>query len=541
MTHRLEPKFYDVEWFVSRLTIIDRGGKRTMLGKVLYPEQRQFLKVFKASKKDILVLKPRQMGMTTIVIACLFWRIYTCPDPIGALSIMHELRACKRVNKMIREFIRGLPAPLKPRLNPDNTEEIGMSHNDAGLMHLMAGSRGEGRSFTYQLLHCSEMGQWPQGSAAKGNTSDGADEDTWASVNSTMHEGEYTRRFCEFTGDGVGGIGHGMVLTAKKSDDWEFMFFAWFEFEHYEIDVPKGWERNEKAYLEDAEADIIAAFYKIEVDDPLIDRKLAWRRKKLTSMKYSMRRFRREYPSKWDDPFMLAENAWFNGEILAKIQRQVPEHWKIELFEDDLRVYEEYDDGHEYFIGQDTSGGVLKDDATVVVVKDDYTVVAVWGSNEVPPYEQADMAAKLSARYGEALVLCEQNKYGLDVIERLEFLGVPTWKDHKGKNFWMQAGRAGETKREVLGFARELVNEQRCCSSDPDEPNLINDELLLEQLQSIREDEKGHIEAPTGEHDDYVIAYVLALWCGRWHYRTAETREDPETVRRLFIQRARQV
>lgn len=527
------PQFWDVEWFVERLTFIDKTGKRRQLGESLYPEQRRFLKVFRDSNKDILVLKPRQMGMTTIVIACLFWRIYTCPDPIGALSIMHEDRACKRINKMLREFIQGLPAPLRPTLNKDNAHELEFEHNGAGLMHLMAGSRGEGRSFTYQMLHCSEMGQWPQGSAATKGSGDGADEDTWASVNATLHDGPYTRIVCEFTGDGVGGVGHGMVLTARESDAWEFLFFAWFEFEFYETDVPQDWARNEHDFKEETEAAIIRNHYQ-ELGESItergIDRKLAWRRAKLTDKKYTMRRFKREYPSSWDDPFKMAENAWFDQDVLAELLEVLAWRFKREAHEDDLRVYIEYDHRYVHFVGMDTSGGTGKDDAVIVVMREDYEVCAVWSSNLTATDEQADIGAQLSARYGEATVLCEQNKYGKDVIERMEGLGVPTWKDERYKNFYMQAGRAGETKREAYSYAREKIRKQHAVQLNGENP-LINDETILEQLAVIREGDDGRLEAPPGKHDDHADAWVLALFCSRDYAPEPPPTQDDVTMR----------
>lgn len=521
--------FADVEWFVERLTFIDKTGKRRQLGESLYQEQRRFLKVFKESKKDILVLKPRQMGMTTIVIACLFWRIWFCEDPIGALSIMHEDRACKRINKMIREFILGLPAPLRPRLTKDNAHELEFEHNGAGLMHLMAGSRGEGRSFTYQLLHCSEMGQWPQGSAATKGSGDGADQDTWASVNATLHEGPYTRTICEFTGDGIGGIGHKLVLTARESDDWEFLFFAWFEFSFYEVDPPDDWERNEYDFQEETEAAIIREAIP-EIDEAAIDRKLAWRRQKLTSKGYTMRRFKREYPSLWDDPFKMAENAWFDQELLNDLHEALAWRFKEDAREDDLRVYHEYDHRYIHFIGMDTSGGTGGDDAVIVVLREDYEVCAVWSSNLKSTDEQADMGAQLSARFGDATVLCEQNKYGKAVIERMEDLGVPTWKDERYKNFYMQAGRAGETKLEAYSYAREKVRKHHAVNPDGENP-LINDETILKQLIVIREGDDGKLEAPPGKHDDHADAWVLALFCSRDYRPDPPPSQEHATLR----------
>jgi hypothetical protein len=533
----MDARFHDPEWFVPRLTIVDREGKPSTL-RNLTPEQRRFLRVFRDSKKDILVLKPRQMGMTTIVMACLFWRAYTAPDPVGILSIMHEHKACKRVNRMLRRFAVELPGFLAPLLDPDNADEIVFKHNGAGFQHLMAGGRGQGRSFTYQMLHCSEMGQWPRGSASTANSGEGADEDVWASALATMHDGPYKRRILEFTGDGPTGIGYKMVRTARSSPDWEFLFFRWFDFQHYAVDPPEDWERTDE---EEELAALMAESLELSRSDPEIDRKLAWRRRKLLDEGYTLQRFRREYPSTWEEPFLLAKSAWFDGEMLNKVAGRLPPDAPGRA--KPLRIYHQPEVGRRYFIGMDTSGGTNRDYAVICVLRDDFEVAAVWSSNTTKPVGQANECAKIAAMYAvkvrpsdpeptRPVVLCEENNFGRAVIKRLERLGVRTWKDDRGRNFWTQGGRAGHTKAMVYANAQRLVDSGICLSADPQRDMGMNDAPTLSELIIIREDDRGNICAPEGQHDDHADAYVLALWCGRRYYEPAEsTRLDNNTLK----------
>jgi len=494
----------------------------------LTAEQERYVRTWTESDKDILVLKPRQMGMSTIVGACWFHRLYMSGDPFSLLCMAHESGACDRFNMMFRVFAQSLPGPLRPPLNPDNMKAIGFTHNDAVARMLMAGGRGQGRSYTYNGGWFSEMGQWPMGSAST-KTDKGVDENVWASANATIHGG---RRTVEFTGNGPFGIGYKMVLTARESDEWDFLFFPWFEIVEYQVEPPPDWER-----LPDEQdlAEIMAAGLQTKRSDPAIDRKLAWRRRKLVDDATSLRDFRREYPSTWEEPFLLAESTWFDGELLNRLLGLVPPHWRRDAFHGALRVYHQPEGGRRYFVGMDTSGGTGKDHAAIVVLRDDFEIAAVWSSNTTPPHAQGDMGAKLSAMFNRAEVLCEENNYGRAVIRRMEDLGAPCWKDERGKNFWTQGGRAGQTKKMVYGHARELVDKQGCCSvADGDRLRGINDESVLAELLVVREGDRGNIEAPEGQHDDHADAYVLALWCGRAYY---ERRGRPVNRDRLKLGR----
>jgi hypothetical protein len=516
------------------MKIIDRQGKRVRLSQArqptgergLSPEQWEIIEALE-SDKNVLILKPRQIGSTTITQAWAFHYGWKCKDPIRILTMTHESGACTRVNNMLRNYWRGLPRDLRPPLEPNNQHNIGFARKTADgedaegvvFTQYMSGGRGQGRSWTYNIVIFTEMGLYPQGSASvKGGTE--ADADAVESVLSTMHEGPHTKVIIESTGDGPSGKFYEMVKLARESDEWIFLFFRWFDFDHYERTPPASWTRRVDE-LESAER--IAVAQGCDINDPIVDRKLCWRRYKLESEGYSLMRFRREYPETWQDPFLLTEDTWFDSELCNRVLGRLPP-WSKE----DLVVYHEPEQGHRYFIGMDTSGGKGKDHSVIVVLRDDFEVAAVWGSNKTTLLGQAEMASRLAAFYstvdqktGDALrcrVLVERNKYGGTVIKHLNKLGVSQWTDSKGKYFWMQRGQGSDTKFQVYSHAQRLVNHMVACSAATDQPPLINDPRILEQMIIIREGDNGNIEAPDGEHDDFCDAYVLALWCAKGHY-----------------------
>lgn len=523
------------------MRIIDRYAKRVALRKAvqpdgnrgLSPEQWAIVEALEAYRY-VLILKPRQIGSTTITQGWAFHYGWKCKDPISILTMTHESGACTRVNQMLRNYWRGLPRALRPVLATDNNSCIefqretpdGEEAQGITFRQYMAGGRGQGRAYTYDVAIFTEMGLYPQGSASVNGGTE-ADRDAVASVLSTMHDGPHKKVVIESTGDGPSGMFYDMVKTARRSPEWAFLFFRWYDFPHYAVDPPPEWERTEE------ERDIgarIADRLGIDENDPTIDRRLAWRRRKLVDEGYSALRFRREYPETWQDPFLLTESTWFDSELLNRVLAKLPPGSSKAT-----RVYLEAEAGRRYFIGMDTSGGVGKDDSVVVVIRDDFEVCAVWSSNTSTLLAQAEMASRLSAFYspadaeGEvcrAPILCEKNKYGATVIAHLKELRARIWTDRKGNDFWMQGGPAGETKHMVYAHAQRLVNHMHACSAARNTRPLINDPRILQQLIIVREDDKGNVQAPAGEHDDHADAYVLALWCARGYY-TISTAPPP--------------
>ena len=493
---------HNCEWFVKRLGIIDQYGIRNTLHD-LRPEQLEFVDAFQKYQR-ICVLKPRQIGMTTIVTACLFWKAYTSNEPIGTLAITHEAEACGRINMMLKNFHRTLPPQLRCTLLKDNMKGIQFGHNEAMFRQLMAGGRSQARAFTFQNLHCTEMGLWPKGSSAREGNS--VDEDVWASALATIHQSDNTHVIIESTADGPSGVFYKMVKTSRESHLWKFLFFPWHMFEEYQTDVPPNWEMTE---------------YEKELKElGLTERQIAWRRMKIYDEGYGLLRFRREYPMNWEEPFLLSGGMWFDTEKLNHIINRIPAARMND--ESDLVIYEPHKPQYKYFIGGDAAGGTERDWSVWQVLRDDLTQVAVYRSKKVKPRQFAEAGAKLSAKYGRCPVLCESNSYGKTVIKRMTELGTRLWKDSKGKDWWTQGGKAGQSKKMMYDYGAHLVNDGYIAFNDP---------VTVNELLHVREQANGNIEADMGNHDDHADALMLACWNARRQYSGREQQTETNTHR----------
>ena len=79
------------------------------------------------SKKKIIVIKPRQIGVSTLLRAFAFWQTYVSVNPIkyGVLSF-HD-RSAKHLRKMDHNFLNGLPEMLNEVMENGNNESARVS------------------------------------------------------------------------------------------------------------------------------------------------------------------------------------------------------------------------------------------------------------------------------------------------------------------------------------------------------------------------------------------------------------------------------
>jgi len=481
-TFSLKRKLDEPLWFIPLLGIIDQHGRTNRLTS-LYPEQVRIIQAFK-NKKRICVLKPRQIGCTTVTVACFFWLLYTSPDPLALLTLTHESGAAGRVNEMIRQYWQSLPKIMRPPLDKDNMQEIRFGHNGAIFRQNMAGGRGQARSFTNQCLHATEMGFWPKGSAVK--TGVAIDRQVWASANATLHESPRTRVVVESTGDGPDGVFYETVKKSRLSGKWDFLFFPWKDFSSYQSVLEKGFEPS----LEEVD---LMKFHGLSLEQ------VAWRRFKIEMI--GERDFRKEYPLTWEEPFLVADGSWFDVERLNRTAAKIPPSHHDR--EGPLIIWEEVLPGKRYYIGGDAAGGTGGDYAVWQVLTEDLRQVATYRSNRVKPTKFAEVGAQLSIRYNGARVLTEGNNHGKAVLRRLRELNTRCWKDYKGKDFWMQRGKASNTKQEVFDYAAHLIDGGFVGFACP---------VTVSELITMREKDNGNIVAGGDGHDDHADALCLALW-----------------------------
>lgn len=519
----VEAIFGNPEEFISRLRILNENNAVRYLFPFWY-EQVAWLQALLGGKRYILGLKPRQVGFTTVTAAFLFWIAYTSRDPILILQMMHDEDAMDRMAEMVRVFSMTMPAELRPRLAINNKKRTRLAHNNAHFFRLLAGGRGQFRSWTANHLHATEMAKWPSGSAAnRGDDEGGAtDEEVWNSTLAAMHD-PARRIIVESTGNGPRGLFFDLYQRAKASPEWEFVFVPWSRVPRYQ--EPIGDPHEFADTLDDDEQRLIREF-------DLSLEQINWRRTKMLTEGWSKTRFRREYPLTDMEPFLLSESNWFNQERLNAMLRWIGIQGRLGEPVEEYREYKAYESHRRYGFALDPAGGTMNDEASITGLRDDALQVCSWHSNTASPYEQAQWVCRLSGLYGKPPFLIEKNHMGAVVIREVQRMGgVNLWVDEEGKFFSSTGGSAGNSKRDVMAYSREVIGGGH---------TICNDAETLRQAQRVVEKHNGKVEGSGKNKDDRIMAYSLALWViRRYRYEADSLEDERERLRNIERQMRR--
>ena len=104
-----------------------------------------------------IVLKARQMGMTSWAAARLFLKTITQPGTL-TLEVAHTQEAAEEIFRIVYRFLDGLPEELRAgplKTSRANVRQIVFPEMDSQYRVVSAGDRNAGRGLTVQNLHCS--------------------------------------------------------------------------------------------------------------------------------------------------------------------------------------------------------------------------------------------------------------------------------------------------------------------------------------------------------------------------------------------------
>jgi len=483
----------------------------------------------------IIVLKSRQVGVSTLAEALLFHACHLC-DNRSALVLAHNIKSARAIFRMTKRFLENLPPEMKPKRKLDNVHEIHFSENDS---RLQVEVTGEVRGYTAQYVHLSELAFYDN------------DAETLRSVMQSVPRSTDSLVVIESTANGVGNKFHELWVNAirdsqdRELPDWERgwtpVFIPWFRHEEYRI---KPWFLREETTQE--EEDIMRRL-KIALD------RIAWRRWCLkTNCDGDRDTFNVEYPETWKSAFLLSGRPVFDKDGMAYCASQVPPEkpdallpsqsevdWdesavgkKTTIYEVEggrLRVYFKPQDRHTYIIGADPSEGDPGSDPTPLAVLDQMTLncAAVWHGRE-PPDVLAKYAVWLGFWFNTALLVNEANNHGIDFHNTVLRMMYPNLYFRETseesvsgekvlKPGWYQTNKA---KHFAINTFRKLVREKVESHRD-DHTRLILDPTLVGEMGTLiyrrPKDRLGYstgqttIEAQPGHHKDCVMAFAIAL------------------------------
>ena len=452
------------------LKVRDRTGRLVPL--IANAAQREYER--RRAQQNI-VLKARQMGMTTWVAARFFLKTITVPGTM-TLQVAQTRSAAESIFRMVQRMWQELPEELRTgplKRSRANVGQMIFPALDSEFRIASACDEGVGRGITVQNLHCSEVSRWP-----------GDVAETLAGLRAALAPGG--ELVLESTPNGAYGAFYKEWSAAAEDAGEDGLstvrhFLPWW---------------LEPAYMRPAVdvATLTEDEQRLTEQHGLSLQQIGFRRGLQRS--YGVLRSQ-EFAEDAETCFRATGQCCFEVEA---IERMLLDPWpEIETRRNGaLMVWLQPQPQHEYLVAVDTAGGGLEGDfAAVQVLEIETGLQCAELQQRLNPLEQARVAAALAREYNGAMIVVESNNHGSSVLayltssERYENL----WRDER-EAAWVTTST---NKPEIVAGLGTLLLQK---------PDMFRSRRLLAECRTFITKERGS-GAAAGAHDDLVMAMAI--------------------------------
>jgi hypothetical protein len=447
------------------LQIRDKSGCKAPF----VPNEAQRLIAERWGKKNI-ILKARQLGMTTYVAARFFIETITRP---GTLTVMvaHDQRSAEDIFRMVHRFQENLPEELRQgalKTSRANVRQLVWPALDSEFRVESAADPNAGRGSTIRNLHCSEVARW---------TRDGA-EALLGLRAAVPPDGQVVM---ESTPQGSGGT---FYEEWEHADETGYVrhFLPWWLEKGYRVPGVGAGE------LKQDERELMAR-------QGLDEEQIVYRR----GLKAQLRRkMQQEFAESPEECFLASGDCVFDVPTVEARLKQMDT--LEENMTGGLAEFLPPEPKKRYIIGVDPAGGGSNGDyscAEVIEVGSGLQCAELH--DHLTPPELAVKVAKLAKRYNNAEVAVEKNNQGGEALRHLATVGCenlyPLDKEDKG---WCTNVANRPT---AVANLVDLVQDASKLFSSP---------RLLREMKTFVRREDGSPRAMAGTHDDCVMAMAIA-------------------------------
>ena len=449
------------------------------------PYQYEYADILVDLEGNLIGLKARQIGLTTMAVAYAFWTVYFRSDTAWLMVSAGEDPAKRALARAKYGYAR-LPAWMKERgpvLKTDSASVLAFD-NDSKIESLPA-TAAAGRGDSVYGVIFDEAAHMQDASAVFG----------------ALEPLCYGPFIVFSTANGMGNWFHEKWVDSEMPDSmWRGVFYPWSA-------VP---ERDERWYEN-------------------------------TKRKYVGEEwlFYQEYPSTPEEAFAKSGQVAISDALLADQHWCPPESlWRWVPHEGnfvELEPGETHDDvmlkvWREPEVERDELGRVLRHPNYVIFLDSaeglahgDYNAVEVWDANNweqvasmetrYPIEYMGEVVEALGYIYHTALIVVERNNTGLVPITYLSTIAyyprlyrLPSFGKRKHAERSERYGwRTGvDTKPKMVSDFRQALRDGGV---------IMHNERFRDQMKTYVRDGKGSFNAVEGNHDDVVIA-VLGVWQG---------------------------
>lgn len=426
----------------------------------------------KARGQRNIVLKARQMGLTTWVAARFFLKTITQPGTL-TLEVAHTQEAAEEIFRMVHRFVSWLPDGLRDgplRTGRSNVRQIVFPKMDSEYRVVSAADRNAGRGLTVQNLHCSELARWP-GDAAE----------ILAGLRAAMAPN--AELILESTPQGVGGCFYEEWRKAGETGTVRH-FFPWWMEQRYRSDAA------DEASLTDEERRLME-------QHGLKLRQIAYRRRIRADFRGLTAQ---EYAEDEESCFLASGESVFELAAVEERLKTAPDPMERRR-NGELEIWLPPVKCKQYLVAVDPAGGGSDGDYSAAQVLEMETgLQCAEFAGHIGGLELARFVTELAKEYNCAWLVVERNNHGTGVLALAETAC-------KYERIFRQRGQAGWLTNSVS--RPQLIS--RLDAALVDAPELFQSRRLLSECRSFVRLPNGSTGAQSGAHDDLVIAMAIGL------------------------------
>lgn len=449
------------------LRVRDKRGRLVPLR----PNQAQARVLASWGQRNI-ILKARQMGITTLVAAQFFLRTMTTPGTLSVL-VAHDQRSAEEIFRIAHRFLENLPEWLRRgalRTSRANVRQLVFPALDSQYRVETAADPEAGRGLTIQNLHCSEVARWP-----------GHGAETLASLRAAVAPAGTV--VLESTPNGVSGCFYDEWKRAPETG-YVRHFLPWWIESSYTGDPVDPREFTEEEHG-------------LAIAQRLSGEQIGFRR----SLRANFRGLAaQEFAEDAESCFLASGECVFDVpalerrllecvDLCAARQGRVVEVWYPAVA------------GKEYVIGVDAAGGGADGDyACAQVIDRESGLQCAELHGHLNPEELARAVARLAREYNDAIIAVERNNHGHGVHAYLTAA-------NRYERLYERGGSLGwptnaVTRPQMVALVASVID---------DGAKVFNSAELLRECRTFARGRDGIPRALGSAHDDRVMAMAIAL------------------------------
>ena len=474
----------DFPGFCKLLDIIPKGGTTTKF----HLNRIQQIYCLARTARDV-VLKPRQIGFTTLELARDVWFFLTRPGARVVVVVQSSggHNAQRLVSATLRLMFDSLAGEgVKLDFHTDTTAEWVIGNQslriiEAGASEASASKKGRGGPIN--RLHFTETAFYEYAEA------------TIEALMPSVPGPEFgTEIVSECTPNGANGMFYRQFTDASNGiGGYKAHFFPWFMQEEYRVELLEG---ELVVPINDAEISLVTRY-------GIGPEQLKWYRQMVVE-KGSREKVDQEYPTDPETAFLMRGGLFFDREQSKLLLGRTTNPIAVEMG-GCLRIWSRPERGERYIVVSDPSEGTGGDPGAAGVFCRSTGEHVATLHGQFPTWRMGELLSDLGHMYADALLVVERNNHGHAVLQALAqggegrepYRDVYTGRDNKPG--WLTTEITRASALEALESAHRKGEW-----STPDR------EVMAELFTFVVNAKTGKAEASSGEHDDLVVMMAIA-------------------------------